>query len=175
MRRHNDKGFSLVELLVVIGVLAVLSVLITAGTLVARKGSKKAAARTEIQLIKAAIVMLERDTEKWPNGCSPGESANPEVNLNTAQAALLSAPTVGDQGDGCEWTAEDVAAWDGPYFQDALVDPWENDYWFDPDYTPYQNCADEDTIAQSPAIISFGENGEGLNVYDCDDIFLILD
>ena len=93
--------------------------------------------------------------------------------MSGGQAGLLTAPAVGDQGDGCFWSAADVASWDGPYILFG-EDPWGGEYYFDPDYTPWDNCDSKDDLAERPVIVSFGPNGVGLNVYDCDDIWLAL-
>lgn len=172
--RRGTQGFTLIEILVVIAIIGVLSTLAVISMMRARALGKEAAAQADMSTIRIAITLLLEDTGKWPNGCDPDGASNPEVNINDAQAGIVSQPTVGDQGDGCEWTAEDVAAWDGPYIVDTLNDAWGNAFWFDPDYTGYANCGSKATQNERAVVVSFGENGVGLNDYDCDDIFLAL-
>ena len=123
---------------------------------------------------------MVHDTSKWPNGCPSQGSSNPEVGLNGSQAGLSSVPVEGDQGDGCVWTAEDIAKWDGPYVYFGQ-DPWGNEYYFDPDYHVDENRVGEDCDGYSgnlivrPVVVSFGPNGEGDNVYDCDNIWLNIE
>lgn len=166
-------GFTLIELLVVIAIIAVLATLGVAAVNVARAKARTARAQADLRSIRNAVALLESDTYKWPNGCEPGEVANPEVNLSTTQAGLILSPVVGDQGSGCEWVQEDLDAWQGPYV-DRVTDPWDNPYWFDPDYRAYENCGSQTAHTNAPAVFSFGPNGDGVNAYDCDDIFLEL-
>jgi len=173
-RERNAKGFSLVELLVVIAIIGLLSTLAVVSMIRARAAGKEAKAKGDLSQIRTAITLLQEATGKWPNGCPPDQSSNPEVDINNAQAGITSQPSVGDQGDGCEWTADDITKWDGPYMTGTYADPWGQHYYFDPDYRGYENCGSKTTLAEVPSIVSFGPNGTGLNVYDCDDIFLAL-
>ncbi|MFH1047949.1 MAG: prepilin-type N-terminal cleavage/methylation domain-containing protein [Patescibacteria group bacterium] len=174
MNLNLRKGFSLVELLVVIGILGVLSTLALLAMGRAREAAKEAAARDDLANLRTAILLLENDTEKWPNGCPPWSTRNPEVELTTQQAALTQAPIVGDQGDGCQWTSQAVAKWQGPYVTGVENDPWGNPYYFDPDFVAYNGCPSKPTETTTAAVLSFGPNGTGLNQYDCDDVFLKL-
>lgn len=164
----------MLELLVVISIIGLLSTLaiVTMGR--AREAAKEAKVRDTLSKIRTAILLLEQDTEKWPNGCPPWSVRNPEVDLTTPQAGLVAQPSVGDQGDGCQWTSQAVEKWDGPYLAELPSDSWGNSYYFDPDYTPYQGCAGQPTQQESAVILSFGPNGQALNSYDCDDLFLKL-
>lgn len=165
------QGFTLIELLVVISIIGVLASVILASLNDARAKGMIANAESELRNIRSGIALLEYDTRKWPNGCPPGQETNPEVLLTAQQAGVVLAPTVQDNGDGCEWTASDVSNWDGPYVSET-VDSWGNAYHFDPDYTPYENCGTEPTGSSTVAIVSSGPNGSAVNAYDCDDIFL---
>jgi prepilin-type N-terminal cleavage/methylation domain-containing protein len=172
---RGNKGFTLIELLVVIAIIGVLSTLAVVAVMQARDKAKDARARGDVKQLATAVALLAADTGKWPNGCPQEAISNPELYLNAAQAGIATAPTVGDQGGGCTWAAEDIAKWAGPYMQaSSLDDPWGSNYYFDPDYVPYQNCASKTAEAQAPAVVSFGPNATGPNAYDCDDIFYVL-
>jgi prepilin-type N-terminal cleavage/methylation domain-containing protein len=169
----RDRGFSLIELLVVIAIIGVLSTIATFATLRARELAREAKAKEDLRTIATAIGLLAADTFRWPNGCPIESTANPEAYIDAAQAGLVSAPTVGNQGGSCQWTATDIANWRGPYVS-GIVDPWGNKYYYDPDFVPYQNCPSQTAKQQTVALVSFGPNGVGPNAYDCDDIWFEL-
>lgn len=173
MRTSPKKGFTLIELLVVIAIIGILSTIAVVSLYNARNAAKDAAAKADLRSLADAINLLAADTGKWPNGCPVEAIANPETYLNGAQAGLSTAPTVSDQGNGCFWTINDIASWNGPYINN-LVDPWSTAYYFDPDYNPYQNCGTKTAQGTTVAIVSFGPNTDGPNDYDCDDLFFPL-
>ncbi|MBN1585474.1 prepilin-type N-terminal cleavage/methylation domain-containing protein [Candidatus Uhrbacteria bacterium] len=170
---HERRGFTVIEILVVIGIIGLLAVMAMVGFARARDAAMEAKARADLDAIRSGIGILVQDTGKWPNGCPAEEVANPEIQLSAAQAGLKSPPTVGNQGGGCFWTADEVGKWNGPYAGFGS-DPWGQEYHFDPDYQPYANCGSQTARTERPAIVSFGPNGTGLNGYDCDDIWLDL-
>jgi prepilin-type N-terminal cleavage/methylation domain-containing protein len=171
MYRRRTAGFTLVELLVVIGIIGLLSTMAVVGVFKARDKAKDTKARAELRSLRNAIALLEADTGKWPNGCPPESEANPEVFALAAQAGMSQPPVVGDQGNGCEWIAQDIARWSGPYMTQA-TDPWGTVYYFDPDYTPLDNCSGQTALSTGVYLVSFGPNKVGPNQYDCDDIWL---
>lgn len=183
IKNNNKSGFTLIELLVVIAIIGILSTLAIVALNVARGKARVARAQADVRSFRNAVALLEADVGKWPHGCPIGQNPTPEVALNGAQAGFLTRPTIDDQGDGCEWTEEDVGNgvntfgnWKGPYV-DRVIDPWGNAYWFDPDYYPYQGCASIPDQSVAAVILSFGPTwtgSDGLNDYDCDDIFLKL-
>lgn len=163
-------GFTLIELLVVIAIISLLSSVVLASISGTREDARKNAAKNDLRAIRTGIQFLINDTGKWPNGCPPGQTSNPELSLNSSQAGLLSKPSV-NTGGQCEWTSADVSQWDGPYMQvENLKDPWGDDYMFDPDYI-LQSChRGGGGGGTDPVVYSEGGDNNGINSYECSDI-----
>ncbi|MBC7836864.1 prepilin-type N-terminal cleavage/methylation domain-containing protein [Acetobacteraceae bacterium] len=184
MANWQQRGFTLIELLVVIAIIGILSGIVLASLAIARVKAQEAAAIAQIRQIKTAITILETHTGKSVRGCPVGASAGTgnEISLASAQVGLLTAPSVDVSPiNGCQWLAQDIANWRGPYIQ-APVDPWGHLYWYDPDYYPRQDCATNPYPSGVfyPVISSGGVNGingaaNASGPYDCDDIFMMLD
>ncbi len=86
---HAQRGFTLLEIVIAIAVLALL-----AGTIVPMVGStmadsKKAQAQSEVKAIVEAIGRYKLDTGLYP----PGEQNNPNANFGSTDSAMLSLST----------------------------------------------------------------------------------
>ena len=103
---------------------------------------------------------MEMDTGEWPGHQTPysvcGACGSNEVEDITVASAGL--------------TANDpitpYSGWRGPYINANIIDPWGHPYFLDTDYT----VAGENAVALG----SYGPDGIGLNLYNSDDIILIL-
>jgi len=172
MSKHKRKcigGFTLVELLVVIVVIGLLSTIVLNTVSGSRHRARVARTESELGIINRAILTMVVDLSKWPNGCPVHVQSDPEVAVQLSSAGLTSLPPLGVVDTGCEWTSYDLNNWKGPYLaDDEIIDAWENNYIFDPDYYPYQNCGSETTLAATSAIVSYGPDG---NEYSCDDVY----
>ena len=152
----KSKGFTLVELMIVVVIIGVLASIAIPNFLSYREKAKGAEAKSNLRAIKTAIEMLAIDTGEWPNHMPPHDlGAGVEVeDLSIAAVGLLST-------DGA------FPNWNGPYLDSVmLTDPWGNNYFFDQDYS----------ISGTDYVVvgSYGPNGVGKNLYDEDDIYLIL-
>jgi len=167
MKAH-DGGFSLIEILVVIGVIGILVGIAVPAYNGYREKAQIAEAMSDLKRIETAIIALGTDTLEWPNHqtigvtCSGGCGGNEIWDFNS--------PTVGLVADdaGTPYTN-----WSGPYIPSVPKDPWGMDYFMDTDYP-----ADGDGVPDDIAIGSFGPNGccqvGTLAVYDEDNIVIIL-
>jgi prepilin-type N-terminal cleavage/methylation domain-containing protein len=182
MSRTDSRGFTLVELLVVIGIIGLLSTMTIAAVNNARGKARIARAQGDVKQLATAIQLLAADTGKWPNGCPLENVADPEVDLSAATAGITQAPPVGQvsaAGGGkpeCRWTASDVGKWNGPYMK-SVVDPWGRSYLFDPDYQK-PSCPGSSAGSEVPTVMSAGptlsDGGSHVNDYDCDNIIYEL-
>ncbi len=162
------KGFTLVEVLIVIAIIGVLSTLTVIAVRSARQKAKIAKAQHDIDIIYTAMGQLMVDTGEWPGHQTAEEinsgSANELWDLATDAAGILSS-------DGL------YLNWAGPYMGDIPIDPWGNKYFFDTDYqltTDNKPCNGNAGCHNSAVVGSFGPDGIGQNLYNADDIIKII-
>lgn len=106
--QKSRKGFTLVELLVVIVVLAVLAAIVLPKFVGAGNRSKDSALRSDLKLIRNAVTLFYTDTGAYP--------------ASLAGLTATSAPAAGLAADG---TAKSITAsdWHGPYLDTIPNDP----------------------------------------------------
>ena len=156
MRAARKKnGFTLVEIAVVTSLIGMMALL---ATLTVIKGIRKSQVRqstVELDRISTGVLQLAWDTGKWPNSRARTDPGSAEVwDISGASSGVLDSN--GSYDD-----------WRGPYYEGATLDPWGNPYFFDPDYRI--NGVDHVVVG------SFGPNGVGRNLYDSDDVIVLLD
>ncbi len=157
MKAH-DGGFSLIEILVVIGAIGILLGIAVPAYNGYREKSQIAAAMQDLKRIETAIIALGTNTLRWPGGEPIGREGSSEIeNLNLANAGLVTFTN-----------ATDFPNWNGPYISLVPLDPWGTHYFFDPDYDIPGGPS------QVPVIGSYGPNGVGKNQYDSDDVIMRL-
>ena len=162
--RAKDRGFTLIEVLVVTGVIGILLGIAVPAYNEYREKGKIAEARYDLKRIETAIVTLATDTGEWPNHQTIGYKCEAPVNCNTNELSNFYGNTAGlliqDPG-----TAYDN--WNGPYIPSIPKDPWGNDYFMDTDYTIDGN-------SNNVVIGSFGPDECCENSYDADNVLLRL-
>lgn len=105
MRRRGEEGFTLVELLVVLLILALLAALVGPRVVGYMSQSKVKTATIQLAAYKTALELYHLDMGRYPDG---------------GLEALVTAPT-------------GAAGWAGPYLDKALAaDPWGNPYQYQP-------------------------------------------
>jgi general secretion pathway protein G len=158
IKSRHEKGFTLIELMIVIAIIGILSAIAIPNFISYREKSKIAHAESELKTIQMAIIDLAFDTNMWPNNIQAGIV---DAGCDSGELGDLSAPDA-----GLVATNGDFPDWNGPYLEEIPTDPWGNNYWWDPDYG-----IDGDKYV---VIVSSGPNGSGVNVYDDDNIYIIL-
>ncbi len=135
--KEQSKGFTLVEVVVTLAVVAILSAIMIPLISSNIKSARFAKAGADVDAIKDAIVKFRFDTAKWPvyNNASvyhdllygegtrnsSWETAASKLSLHFS---LVDRPTLIQQGPSRDGTP----AWNGPYMGQVKADPWGNAY-----------------------------------------------
>lgn len=103
-RRLAERGFTLVEMLVVISIIALIMALVGPRVLNFLTESKVKAAKIQIESLSSALDLYALDTGRYPSS-------------SDGLDALMQRPG-------------NTASWNGPYLKGAIVpkDPWGNSY-----------------------------------------------
>ncbi len=102
--RRDQRGFSLIELMIVMVILGLLASLVGPAMFKKLGSAKQKTAKTQIELLMTALDSYRLDVGSYPSG-----------------------------GDGLEALVQNPGEekWDGPYLQKGLPsDPWDNPYQY---------------------------------------------
>ena len=173
MWRTPSKGFTLVELIVVISIIGILTSVVLPRLSGAREKARVALAQVELSQISTAFNIHHDDTGVYPNSadsfCRTDPGSSNETDLSVAAGSLVS-------------NGLSLSGWNGPYVSQA-VDPWGNPYYLDEDYqclattVGCKGIADADSDSGSSVLVSCGPNGalaSGACAYDADNIVQYL-
>lgn len=167
----SQRGFTLIEILVVIAIIGILTSVILPRINSARDKGVIAKVELELDSIRKAMEVLFADTGYYPNGtstiCPSSVGANNEVTLSDATAGLTA-------------NASGWLGWDGPYVR-TDVDPWGTPYFLDEDYQCTASTTGCKGIADagqdSSVIVSCGPNAalaSNACAYDDDNIVHLI-
>ncbi len=156
MQNRKTKGFTFLELLIIMGIISILAGIILVALQTAREKSKIGRAISETRSFSNLIELLATDTNMLPTGDSTKQSANDCIATAGNNEVYLDADAAGLKNTDGNFGAK----WSGPYVADVQRDPWGNKYWFDSDYDcstapPAENCQGYSGMVQ--AIISSGK------------------
>ena len=106
IKNHTQSGFTLLELLVVLGIIAMLAGIVGPQVMKHMGESKTKAARVQIEDLAATLDMYKLDLGSYPTS---------EEGLN----ALIESP-------------EGAKRWNGPYLRKSKIplDPWQQEYHY---------------------------------------------
>jgi general secretion pathway protein G len=109
----KQKGFTLVELMVVIIILAVLTGIAIPSYLALRNRAREQATRSEMQNIATAISVYEADHEEFPTGVDIGdlEDALEADDLSGTGAYMANVPTKDAWNDDYSYTSADGSSY----------------------------------------------------------------
>ncbi|MBA4372835.1 MAG: hypothetical protein C0402_08210 [Thermodesulfovibrio sp.] len=173
MRIKSKEGFTLIEVIVVAGIIAVLAGILVPIIFKEIDEAKITRANADVKSISTAIMVLKKDTGSWPvsAGCVPtvtllnGSGAIPVFSIaaNWDQSSFNSFSNyISTDDNGC-WPG----AWKGPYMASVNADPWGNAY--------LSNASEFLTDGAAVWILSAGpdgtvDTGRGANALSGDDI-----
>ncbi len=104
----EEKGFTLVELITVVAIIAILGAVVTPNIMKAIDGSRVVAAVSDVKIIKSAALAFYADSGQWPQSSGGDSSSDP---------GFLKAPATG------------VVGWNGPYLESwPARNPWGGSY-----------------------------------------------
>ena len=166
--RQAERGFTLIEVVVVVAVIAILAAILTPFITKYIDDSKVAKARNETQVIGAAVVNAYKDLGRWPNRINATTNYNGLYTNTTPTAAFFGTATGWAAPGGANWNLLDThlvtnghgypatgdTRWNGPYATTFPLDPWGRPYVI--------NSAEFASIAVPPLpvwVLSGGKNG----------------
>jgi general secretion pathway protein G len=146
---RSKHGFTMIEILVVMGIIAVLAAVMTPAIVNHIKESKVTRATHDVQLIAGSVAAFYKDTGRWPTDNDKDHSpADQEVELLKTNLGVMP----GEENGKLGWTnfkTKDTfenqltlnepggksknaypttgeTGWDGPYQNTFKADPWGN-------------------------------------------------
>jgi general secretion pathway protein G len=157
MKRMNSRGFTLIEVIVVAGIIAILASILIPMVLKEIDESRITKAQADVRSILTSIVVFKKDTAKWPimdSGCAPN------VTLLTGDGTLPNLAGMGYDSGVTSSLNDQLAAdtngcyttWKGPYMARVTADPWGNTYLINADGFSIDG--------QAVWILSAGPNGQ---------------
>jgi prepilin-type N-terminal cleavage/methylation domain-containing protein len=135
MRLRNKKGFTLIEVIVVAGIIAILAGILVPLIFKEIDESKKTRAWADIRSISSAMFVMKKDTGYWPI----------KDDVSSYTCTLLNGAGNQPQGTDTKWptalagngglfdnhlmtNAFGYNNWQGPYIAGVTADPWGNQY-----------------------------------------------
>lgn len=183
---RNNKGFTLIEMVVVLAVVAILAAILTPTIARNIQDAKLTRATNEAQVIGAAMASFFKDVGRWPtsDGAAAGlpnvlalihggagddpaattggaawDKDTVAATTDTLENHLVANDPGGAANDYTVWTNATKIGWNGPYIGEIKADPWG----------VYYACnianAYDDPNALGAWVISFGLNRDAETVF----------
>lgn len=158
MKIRGEKGFTLVEVIVVAGIIAILASILVPMILKEIDEARASKAAADVRTIYASMIVFKKDTAQWPQ-MDAACAANVTLLRSTGNLPANLAALGYDTGVTSPYDDHFVTNangcynnWKGPYIATTGADPWGN---------TYVTNASAFSIPGSPAwIISAGPNGQ---------------
>lgn len=130
--RRRTAGFSMMEILIVLAIMAVIASLVGPALFSQLDRSKQTAARTQVRTLESALATLRLEIGRFPT--------------EAEGLSLLVSPPADEQTR---------ALWQGPYLDDAVpADPWGNPYRYALVAAPVEG------MGARPVVYSYGRDNQ---------------
>lgn len=140
MKIWKQSGFTLVEVIVVAGIIAILAGILVPLILKEIDESRITRAYADIRSISNAVIIFKKDTGKWPNldgGCAPTMTLLVGEGTIPSNAAAMSFDPASTNYFANYFSRDDTGCygsrWKGPYMTIVSADPWGNSYLINTD------------------------------------------
>jgi general secretion pathway protein G len=131
MAKRNVRGFTLIELVIVIAVIAILAALLVPTILGQAERARASRARSDVANLGKAVARVRTDTGNSTLGCLT------DLTLNLPAADAATAAACGPLLTSCTTATPGYICWGGPYIPIVSNDPWNNPYTATVDTTTF--------------------------------------
>jgi general secretion pathway protein G len=158
MRISNRKGFTLIEVIVVVGIIAILASILVPMVLKEIDASRVAKAQADVRSISTAMVVMKKDTSQWPmmdNACAANVTllfGDGTLPTNLAGLGFDSGVSSSYNDHLAADTNSCYTNWKGAYIARVTADPWGHAY--------ITNATDFPIDGNPVWILSAGPNGQ---------------
>lgn len=172
-RTGGDRGFTMLEIIVILGVIAIMAAVLTPMILNYLDDAKVSKAQADVQAISGSVLKLTRDVAHFPifkDGTKT--TGDPDIELlqgpgndpvDNSSSPWLGTSKKGDLGDHLvknnpgsnKYPTTGRFTWKGPYLEKVSEDPWGNRYLVN-----IKNANPADSSPKTVWVISAGPNGK---------------
>jgi len=167
MRLRNKKGFTLIEMVVILAVIGILAAVLTPMLISYIDDARQRRAESDVRTIGAAILAFNKDLRKWPIWKSTTASDPVDVLYSDAADAAeaegaaakgfdtsSNADTLENQliTNAPDYSTSGKRKWRGPYLESIDADPWGHRYYVNAKYLHQSGYA--------AFVLSAGPNGK---------------
>src|SRR3990172_2028037 len=135
MKVRNEKGFTLIEVIVVAGIIAILAGILVPMIFKEIDESRITRASADTKSISTALIVFRKDTGAWPvmdADCNPNVTFLSGAGNLPAELAVLGYDTGSASSYDSHFSTDTNGCyapnWKGPYMAQVTADPWGNTY-----------------------------------------------